>query len=331
MTPSPTAPPPGPLASPAGAVARRDRRRTSRVVPALVATFVVAVVLALPAALAGVVPDALPQACASAEGQVRASLVVDFGTVEGLGSRPANTDDCITLAAGGNGATLIAQRFGKSTIRINSSGLICAIDGYPATGCGEHLPNGKYRYWSYWKGGSRWDYATIGPADRKIVDGSVEGWRFGDGSTDVNELQPRSSAAGACSSSSPTSPPVTAAPSGPGGGTGTPTTPTTATGSGSGGSEPSAVDPSAGATDQPPGAMVDPASDVSAGAEASGDDDGTTGTSADSSLGAAENAAAVSGHDSKSGGGPVIAAAVALAVVALGGGAALRFRTKSDS
>ena len=98
---------------------------------------------------------------------MHAGLVVDFGDVDTGSARPADTADCVA-DPGANGVTLLAKRFGKERIRINGTGLICAIDGYPADGCGDHLPNGKYRYWSYWKGGSSWEYSSVGPAGRSI-------------------------------------------------------------------------------------------------------------------------------------------------------------------
>jgi len=37
-----------------------------------------------------------------------------------------------------------------------------------------------FQYWSYWWGAEdgTWAYAATGPADRVVVDGDVEGWRF---------------------------------------------------------------------------------------------------------------------------------------------------------
>lgn len=39
-----------------------------------------------------------------------------------------------------------------------------------------------YRYWSYWNADSgTWQYAKLGPAMTKAVDGAIDGWRFGVG------------------------------------------------------------------------------------------------------------------------------------------------------
>ena len=67
------------------------------------------------------------------------------------------------------------RAIGVAAPRYDSSGLLCAIDGYPVTGCGESDGTGAYVYWSYWTGsGDTWTYATAGPAGRKLADGAVE-------------------------------------------------------------------------------------------------------------------------------------------------------------
>ncbi len=198
-------------------IASLPGRPRARLVPVVVmVVLVVLVVLAGPAALAGRATTALPGSCAAADG-VHAGLVVDFGDVDAGSPRPADTADCVA-DPGANGATLLARRFGKDRIRISSTGLICAIDGYPAEGCGDHLPNGKYRYWSYWKGGSSWTYSQVGPAGRAISDGSVDGWHFVDGSAGPSDGAPGNSPpSGPCASAPPTTPTVTAPPSSVGG------------------------------------------------------------------------------------------------------------------
>lgn len=44
------------------------------------------------------------------------------------------------------------------------------------------LADDAYRYWSYWTAdGGQWQYAKLGPAMTKAVDGAVDGWRYGIG------------------------------------------------------------------------------------------------------------------------------------------------------
>lgn len=40
----------------------------------------------------------------------------------------------------------------------------------------------SFEYWSYWQSdGSAWTYAQVGPAVSPVVDGAIDGWRFGVG------------------------------------------------------------------------------------------------------------------------------------------------------
>lgn len=49
-----------------------------------------------------------------------------------------------------------------------------------------------YRYWSYWWGQEGgWNFAQTGPADRKLSDGDVEGWRYIASADAVPTDQPR--------------------------------------------------------------------------------------------------------------------------------------------
>jgi hypothetical protein len=48
-----------------------------------------------------------------------------------------------------------------------------------------------YRYWTYWWGqDGSWEYASTGPADREVLDGSVEGWLFQVSADPVPAVQP---------------------------------------------------------------------------------------------------------------------------------------------
>lgn len=109
-------------------------------------------------------------------GQVRVAVVVDG---RALGTTTSVV--CVVVASGSNGITALrarATRLGTAAPRYNSSGLLCAIDGRPAApACGQQGPNG-YEYWSYWLGGSSWQYAPVGPGGRTVQDQSVDGWRF---------------------------------------------------------------------------------------------------------------------------------------------------------
>ena len=108
-------------------------------------------------------------------GRVVVAIVVDFG---GVGGRVIIS--CVLVKPGASDAQALqvqAAVLGYPTPRYAESGLLCAIDGYPASGCGVQS-GGHYAYWSYWHGGKRWQYASGGPGEWKVDRGDVEGWRF---------------------------------------------------------------------------------------------------------------------------------------------------------
>lgn len=147
----------------------------------------------LVAALAGPAPaldGVFGAACAGASGPALA-LVVDFGDVTTAGPRPGGVEvHCIPHP--GRMTGLEALRSAGYQLRFAPSGLLCAVNGYPAEGCGERQGGGRrYLYWSYWRGnGGGWEYAGIGPAT-PVRAGAVEGWRFVEGSSSPSDPQPR--------------------------------------------------------------------------------------------------------------------------------------------
>ncbi|MDQ3148255.1 MAG: hypothetical protein M3R01_15235 [Actinomycetota bacterium] len=148
----------------------RTSQRSTRV-GAVALTLVVASVL-----LFGACGPDYSQCPARGSGQVRVAVVVDARALGGTTSVV-----CVVVASGSTGATALrarATRLGTAAPRYNSGGLLCAIDGRPASpACGNQGPNG-YEYWSYWLGGSSWRYASVGPAGRTVQDQAVDGWRF---------------------------------------------------------------------------------------------------------------------------------------------------------
>jgi hypothetical protein len=132
----------------------------------------------------------LPRACAA--GQLHVAVVVDFGD-NGAGVSSV----CVPASAHDNGATVLAARasmLGTPQPRFNASGLLCAIDGVPATGCGEPVGK-KYAYWSYWHGDGGWSYSDVGPAASRVDASVVEGWRWNSmGAGNPTDPAPRGSA-----------------------------------------------------------------------------------------------------------------------------------------
>ena len=109
-------------------------------------------------------------------GEIRVVIVVD-ATDFGGGSSAT----CLVVPTGTTGSQLLARRsaeLGTGSVRYGSSGLLCAIDGMPATGCGDHNAGG-FDYWGYFNAPSgSWAYGNINPFTRRVSDGDIEGWRY---------------------------------------------------------------------------------------------------------------------------------------------------------
>ena len=138
------------------------------------------------AVLAPVGPGALVPlklAIASADtvgNDVYVAVVVDFGN----GSGRSAVSKCVPVASNARDSDALAVAVGSSNVAYAASGLLCAIDDYPANGvqnCGQNLGNGNYNYWSYWHGSSgSWVYANNGPTEQSVSNpgNDVEGLEF---------------------------------------------------------------------------------------------------------------------------------------------------------
>ncbi len=209
----------------------------------------VRIALALGAVAFGLAAPALPGLAATcagasaatgvaAQSTIRVGVAVDDGT-----SSPRV--DCIVVPAKSvqgelraTGAAVLAARasqLGLPAPRWGASGLLCGIDGFPATGCAEPSSAG-YDYWSYWQGeAGQWVYSSTGPAYRYLKDGGVDGWRFGNGGGTGRDTTPRVGAAAVrCPTAPAPGPPTTTSPTPTNPGGGGAATPTTRLGSTSG-------------------------------------------------------------------------------------------------
>jgi hypothetical protein len=138
------------------------------------------------AALAPAGPGALiplKMAIASADSvgnDVYVAVVVDFGN----GSSMSTVTKCVPVASNAHDSDALAAAVGSTNVAYAASGLLCAIDNYPASGvqnCGESAGSGDYDYWSYWHGSTgSWVYASDGPGEQSVSSPAddVEGWRF---------------------------------------------------------------------------------------------------------------------------------------------------------
>jgi hypothetical protein len=95
-------------------------------------------------------------------------------------------------AAPGSTSDLQAMSAVGETPTQNDSGLVCAINNFPADAlqnCLNTAPGGQFFYWSYWDGDpytNTWTYANAGPASHTVSSGQtyVEGWRYQDPGAD---------------------------------------------------------------------------------------------------------------------------------------------------
>lgn len=129
-------------------------------------------------------PPPKPSTCLpAAAGQIQVAVVVDASMLPS-GAKKASVT-CVNLPKRSNGIDALnarAKRLGVARPRFDQSGLLCAIDGSPkAPACGDKGPDG-YKYWGYYWGGTTWTLANKGPSSKALVNKSVEGWAFQNGS-----------------------------------------------------------------------------------------------------------------------------------------------------
>lgn len=132
-------------------------------------------VATLAVALAGVLTLASPTAApASADTCDGVWVVVDARAAGGsISTRCAEGDPSNGLAALRDAGHTISDVPGNP-------GMVCTIDARPDP-CNRAPVDA---YWSYWHApaGGSWTYSNMGAANRDPAPGTVEGWRFGDGS-----------------------------------------------------------------------------------------------------------------------------------------------------
>ncbi len=283
-------------------------------------------------------------------------LVVDFGILKDSSDPSSQVVTCLRDVPARSSGFDVLQVAGHSFRLDPRTGLLCAIDGLPADGCGVRTPSG-YRYWAYFHGsGSTWVHAGNGPAGFFVTTDAVEGWHFVEGAGNPSDPGPRRSPANVCPPLPPPPPDQVV-----------PTTPRPTTGAPAVPSAPGGPSPSPGATPAPapaggptpttatgspdlagtPGATSDGVRDDGSTGDASnptpdGTDGSPPGSAADRSdagsdvtiiaAGAerADGDGSSDGGGGSSGGGAPAGTLGALAVVAaLGGAAAWRFRARS--
>ncbi len=197
------------------------------------------ILVALTLSVGSLTALALSISAGAADGQVCMGVVLQDGSAATPSVQAATVDpgtsDLQAMSAAGDVPTQ------------NNSGLICAINNYPANGLNNCLSaqGGKFFYWSYWQGDpgtNTWTYASVGPASHDVNAGQdyVEGWRYQDpGYDNPNAPPPTVTPAAAFAQACPAT--TTTTTSGGGGGS-------VGGSGGSGGSAPSTAPPPAPTT-----------------------------------------------------------------------------------
>ena len=75
----------------------------------------------------------------AAQGEKRVAVVLDFGVDEGAGPPPEPRAECAVVERAATTQQIVGE---VAEVRIESS-MLCAIDGYPATGCGAPVKNAE--------------------------------------------------------------------------------------------------------------------------------------------------------------------------------------------
>ncbi|MHB1137393.1 MAG: hypothetical protein ACYC2O_00460 [Microthrixaceae bacterium] len=156
-------------------------------------------------AWAAAASPAAAQGCGPApSGQVAVALVVDDST-------SAPSERCVVVGGRATGYDVLIAA--GHTLRIEM-GFLCAIDGVPATGCGNR-PDFNGAYWRYFHAapGGSWSYSSVGGGGYRMPDRcAVEGWRFASSASEAVAPRPAPPAVTCEAPPATTTPPPPAAP-----------------------------------------------------------------------------------------------------------------------
>lgn len=75
----------------------------------------------------------------AAAGEKRVAVLLDYGTDEGVGTPPEPRAECAVVAADATTQDVLGE---IADLRLEK-GMVCGIDGHPATGCGDPVKNAE--------------------------------------------------------------------------------------------------------------------------------------------------------------------------------------------
>jgi hypothetical protein len=75
----------------------------------------------------------------AADGEKRVAVLIDYGTDEGQGTPPDPRAECAVAADDASTQQILGQ---VADVRVEG-GMTCALDGYPASGCGDPVANAE--------------------------------------------------------------------------------------------------------------------------------------------------------------------------------------------
>ena len=136
----------------------------------------------------------------------RAQEGAQAGLVIVTGSGEAATY-CVALAPDETitGSELIQRAGVQAVVEQNAmGGTICSLNGtgcaFPAESCFCRCQGTPCVYWSYWRQDDAgvWQYAVAGASNTRVRAGTVEGWVWGEGTTDAAQSPPASTLADIC-------------------------------------------------------------------------------------------------------------------------------------
>jgi hypothetical protein len=124
---------------------------------------------------------------ARADGPNRAGLIIDYGGGQVV-------TDCISFDESSISGLEMLLRSGRTLVTGFGGGTVCSVDGVGCSdgnNCWCECQGSPCRYWIYYYlSGGQWAYSSQGYTARRVRDGDVEGWVWGEGQLNAGGAMP---------------------------------------------------------------------------------------------------------------------------------------------